>query len=409
MQTTTRINNRHKSALIRDIQKNTNDYRIRQDKRHNGLQRLETLSGHVVSLAPHNTVRTCSIGTYYDETANEEALQNYQQELLALFQTLENKNIFNRLITISRLNRQQPLPSPPTTQHARPPGMRTSTRPSPVPAPSSSSAPPPAPQPTAHRNTPSPSAGFKPSPEPLPPTRISPRGNRPNPIEGCNYIVPIRQGEYVQDLLAEPTTYDAARNLLIQQTTFPAMNDRLNDPQGAGSRNGAVRFFDRKYDQANRLNNYYLSNTYKHQRNGRLVPLIIDGQPYDSVEHYFQCMKFLQAPAESASQYELSEAIRSVRKAPSGGAAASTGGSRGAFGHLINLNRWDKIKYNIMMTGIMAKFEQIPELRNKLLRSWPNILIEHTTDDALWGNNGDDSGMNMTGQILGFVRDRLIR
>ena len=34
-------------------------------------------------------------------------------------------------------------------------------------------------------------------------------------------------------------------------------------------------------------------------------------------------------------------------------------------------------------------------------------LVEHTTNDAYWGDGGDGSGTNMLGRILMEVRERL--
>ena len=42
-----------------------------------------------------------------------------------------------------------------------------------------------------------------------------------------------------------------------------------------------------------------------------------------------------------------------------------------------------------------------------LLGTGEATLVEHTSNDAYWGDGGDGSGKNMLGQILMKIRDEL--
>jgi ribA/ribD-fused uncharacterized protein len=47
------------------------------------------------------------------------------------------------------------------------------------------------------------------------------------------------------------------------------------------------------------------------------------------------------------------------------------------------------------------------ELRVILLATGEAKLVEHTSNDAYWGDGGDGSGKNMLGRVLMEVRERL--
>ena len=68
---------------------------------------------------------------------------------------------------------------------------------------------------------------------------------------------------------------------------------------------------------------------------------------------------------------------------------------------------WESVKNNIMRDAVMAKFNQHEELRDILLATGKATLVEHTTNDAYWGDGGDGSGKNMLGRILMEVREKL--
>lgn len=45
----------------------------------------------------------------------------------------------------------------------------------------------------------------------------------------------------------------------------------------------------------------------------------------------------------------------------------------------------------------MQKFKQNEDLRQKLLATGDKKIVEHTEEDAYWGDGGDGSGLNRLG------------
>lgn len=68
---------------------------------------------------------------------------------------------------------------------------------------------------------------------------------------------------------------------------------------------------------------------------------------------------------------------------------------------------WDTVKDDVMRSAVHAKFAQHPELQALLLSTGDAMLVEHTKNDAYWGDGGDGTGQNMLGKILVEIRERL--
>ena len=58
-----------------------------------------------------------------------------------------------------------------------------------------------------------------------------------------------------------------------------------------------------------------------------------------------------------------------------------------------------------MMIALRAKFNQHPELKQLLLSTAGNILVEHTDNDNYWGDGGDGSKLNSLGGSLVELRE----
>ncbi|MFN3197428.1 MAG: NADAR family protein [Bradymonadia bacterium] len=123
-------------------------------------------------------------------------------------------------------------------------------------------------------------------------------------------------------------------------------------------------------------------------------PIRLAGKTWSSVEHYFQAMKF--------KDKALQEKVRRTRT-PS--LAARMGRDR-----KLPLRRdWESAKVNVMRDAVRAKFTQHDDLRALLLSTGDARIIEHTENDAYWGDGGDGRGKNMLGRILMQVRAELER
>ena len=137
---------------------------------------------------------------------------------------------------------------------------------------------------------------------------------------------------------------------------------------------------------------YSVADPFGEFSNFARYPVTIGGTTYPTSEHYFQAMKFAGTPHADA-----------VRRAKTPMLAARTGRRRSR-----PLRRdWERVKDGVMLAAVRAKFTQHADLRALLLSTGDAAIIEHTENDAYWGDGGDGSGQNMLGRILVRVREEL--
>jgi len=118
----------------------------------------------------------------------------------------------------------------------------------------------------------------------------------------------------------------------------------------------------------------------------------IEGTPWQTVEHFFQAMKFPDTPHEDA-----------IRIAPAPMIAKQMGND-----HARPLRPdWDAVKDDVMRRAVRAKFEQHSDIRAVLLGTGDEELIEDAPDDYYWGCGIEGTGKNMLGKILMEVREEL--
>lgn len=127
------------------------------------------------------------------------------------------------------------------------------------------------------------------------------------------------------------------------------------------------------------------SNFYKY-------PITVNGITWMTSEHYFQAQKF----AGTIHEEEIWQASSAMRAAKMGR----------------DPNRplrkdWEKVKDSIMCSTVLEKVRQHKDIREILLSTGDSLLIEHTTNDSYWGDNGDGTGKNMLGRILMDIREGL--
>lgn len=113
---------------------------------------------------------------------------------------------------------------------------------------------------------------------------------------------------------------------------------------------------------------------------------------YPTVEHFYQSQKFVDK--------NYSELIRRARTPKT---AADLGKNRDQ--KLIA--DWDKIKNDIMLVGVQKKFETHGVLKELLLSTDENLIIENSPYDNYWGIGQTGEGLNQLGTILMRVRQKL--
>lgn len=134
---------------------------------------------------------------------------------------------------------------------------------------------------------------------------------------------------------------------------------------------------------------YRTNEPYGCFSNFAVYPISIDGKVWATTEHYFQAQKFI------GTEYE-----EEIRQTQSPREVARMGRDR----NKPLRTDWELCKDDIMRIAIRAKIEQHKVVRDILLSTGDCILIEHTSNDAYWADNGDGTGINMLGKMLMEVR-----
>lgn len=118
----------------------------------------------------------------------------------------------------------------------------------------------------------------------------------------------------------------------------------------------------------------------------------IDGLYYPTSEHYFQAMKF-----EGTHHAEI------VRSASTPAQAAKKGRDR----KRPLRSDWEDIKDDVMRRAVRAKFTTHDEIRDILLGTGEQTLIEDAPGDYYWGCGKNGTGKNRLGEILMELRAEL--
>ncbi len=120
--------------------------------------------------------------------------------------------------------------------------------------------------------------------------------------------------------------------------------------------------------------------------------LKLDGEYWPTTEHYFQAQKFPKTAH-----------CDQIRQAKTPKDAAKMGRDRTR-----PLRKdWEQVKDDIMRKAVLRKFETHPEIREILLATGDEEIVENSPIDYYWGCGKDGSGKNMLGQILMEVREIL--
>lgn len=120
----------------------------------------------------------------------------------------------------------------------------------------------------------------------------------------------------------------------------------------------------------------------------------LKGQWWPTTEHYFQAQKF-----------EDPDYRERIRTASSAKQAAELGRSRA-----VPLRAdWEAIKEDVMYRAVKKKFETHAALKELLLSTGSEEIVENAPGDYYWGCGKDGSGKNRLGHILMRVREELTR
>lgn len=106
----------------------------------------------------------------------------------------------------------------------------------------------------------------------------------------------------------------------------------------------------------------------------------------------------------SPGQRLLSAKAEAIRMAPSAKVASELGRSR----RTPIRPTWDDEKVSMMKEAVLKKFQTHENIRELLLSTGGESLIENAPSDYFWGCGKDGTGLNWLGKILEETRELLI-
>jgi ribA/ribD-fused uncharacterized protein len=118
----------------------------------------------------------------------------------------------------------------------------------------------------------------------------------------------------------------------------------------------------------------------------------LNGLWWPTTEHYFQAQKFVGTAHEEA-----------IRHAKTPKHAAEMGRDRK---RPLRVD-WEQVKDDVMRAAIRQKFRMHKDIRQLLLDTGDEELVENAPRDYYWGCGADGSGKNMLGIILMEVREEV--
>lgn len=118
----------------------------------------------------------------------------------------------------------------------------------------------------------------------------------------------------------------------------------------------------------------------------------MEGVWWRTVEHYFQAQKF--------NDSEYKERIRESQTAKQ---AAELGRSR----KVPIRSDWETVKDGLMEEAVLKKFQTHESLKEILLSTGDEDIVENAPGDYYWGAGKDGTGLNKLGKILVKVRAKI--
>jgi len=118
----------------------------------------------------------------------------------------------------------------------------------------------------------------------------------------------------------------------------------------------------------------------------------LDGKWWKTTEHYFQAQKFLDEGHKEK-----------IRLAPSPKEAANLGRSR----DVPIRDDWEEIKDEVMKIAVREKFTTHPSLKELLISTGNEDIVENAPGDYYWGCGKDGTGSNHLGKILVMIREEI--
>lgn len=123
--------------------------------------------------------------------------------------------------------------------------------------------------------------------------------------------------------------------------------------------------------------------------------ICMQGENWQTVEHYYQAQKFIGTKDEEVSPI--------IQAAPTPEEAAALGRDRT---RQVRAD-WEQVKTEVMRQAVLKKFLTHPDIQAILIATDDLLIVENSPKDYYWGCGKDKTGNNHLGKILMSVRQQL--
>lgn len=123
--------------------------------------------------------------------------------------------------------------------------------------------------------------------------------------------------------------------------------------------------------------------------------ICMQGEDWQTVEHYYQAQKFIGTKDEAVSPI--------IQAAPTPEEAAALGRDRT---RQVRAD-WEQVKIKVMYQAVLQKFMTYPDIQAILIATDDLLIVENSPKDYYWGCGKDKTGDNHLGKILMSVRQQL--
>ena len=172
-----------------------------------------------------------------------------------------------------------------------------------------------------------------------------------------------------------------ATKVTSKQPGIPCFLPAATRPSFSTCNAGEIKFYDKDSPY------YEFTNFYP-------ACIHLEGEWWPTTEHYFQAQKFFGTPY-----------VEMIRNLPTPREAFQM--ARDPTVSRWRRKDWKDVKDDYMLKALRCKFTQHRDLGKKLVETHDKQLVEHTANDAYWGDGGDGSGQNKLGKLLMQIRSEL--
>ncbi|CAN0859652.1 Riboflavin biosynthesis protein PYRR, chloroplastic [Linum grandiflorum] len=176
---------------------------------------------------------------------------------------------------------------------------------------------------------------------------------------------------------------------------IPSQDETLATDPTVNPYESSIIFFNKAWDPYGAFSKFSPHPIKMPDENGVLVS-------WSSVEHYYQACKFMGVNDPGAR-----DCMEKIRCAKSPEEAARVGRSMQRMHPQLVRADWEKVKIDVMYSGLRYKLLNYPYLNSMLVETAGCVLVEASPNDVFWGGGREGEGLNHMGRLLMKLRSEL--